>query len=486
MKALFIALLFVIPIFTTAQENVIEIPLLKRGEILLDFKHLPRKGFILKTGSLKPNSKKVNWKLHSFDENLRHNWTIPIEKGQIEKGLPNYLVASSRTDYIYHLEGQGYNKFFGAKKWQITQVNGDKKKVFEEVELPQGHKSALLVTEQGLKIFVTGFRKNEKKGLYAIHTLEHDKLKQSTTILDLPDKWLNENGEEIDEAGWYAIYYDNDFIYFARKRVIIGNPSKEIPHEFNAQIAKCNYEGEVLYVHSLDPGFDNWNFAAMHHSFNASDELTSLLSATSKNIGTYTDFGNRASNPASPTYSLSHYSYIEFNTRANGKIVYDPVSNCFVVLGRYNYDIIKGGYEICGFFIKTFDESGAKLREQLIPIKQLAGGNDESLHTRNLEGRPWNLNYALIPEEGYIMEMESKDYWYEVRLNTQLDVISLDFGEKEDLTEAERNAFTFAKKETRHELKYMGDIRIHTEQGTYLVDVDKERKMLEIRKINEE
>ncbi|MCG8327453.1 MAG: hypothetical protein MI974_07200 [Chitinophagales bacterium] len=477
MKALIIALLLAVSSFAIAQEKTIEIPLTAKKETLLDFIHIPGKGFVLKTGALKAGTKNVNWKLHFYDESLTHIWTIPIERGQVERGFLSHLIASSNADYVYHLEEMGY---LGPTKWRITQVHDNNDKVIKAFDIPKGDVDALFVTSQGLKVFVSDLRKDGKKEQYGIHDFTHNTLKQTTVVLDLPKEWFKKDGEKLKETTqWYPIHHNDEFVYLTRKAYIRGSSKVEKPYEYYVQVAKCNYKGEVLFIHNLDASLDNWNYIPLNFLFDTSEELANLLLPTSTTI--------ELNETIRTEYTYGSYTVRPtiYNQLMRGKVDYNSLSNQFVILSIYNEDIKEGGKETRGFSIITFDETGKKISERLIPLNHLVN-NDDTFQVKYGGSSMPCLNYSFLTEYGYLLQMATKSFWYTAKLNHQLELLSLDHGKKENLTETERKSFyTSIKNQGPFEMRHYDDVRFNTSQGTYFLDVDLDNKMLQIKKVSE-
>ena len=151
--------LFLFTLFVTAQEKVVEIPLNGKNPSLMDICYLPEKGILLKTGSWTYYTKDSNWKIHLFDEDLNKRWDVPIKR-EGNNNFGNHLVASSKSDYIYHIETKKVTNHNSI--WQISQIHDGKIINTFEDEIDDKYEfNAFFIADNNLNVFAReGYPRN--------------------------------------------------------------------------------------------------------------------------------------------------------------------------------------------------------------------------------------------------------------------------------------------------------------------------------------
>jgi hypothetical protein len=320
------------------KEEVIQ---LSEKHYLLDVYLAGKNGFVLKTGKTTLNSKKLDFNLLYYSNNLEKKWSIPIDKLQINKGLSEELIVSKTGKTVYHLEYMGYNQMVGSSKISTTVISNDGTKSNFEIEGIKdfGYRQITIGTDDCLVFLctkdgneVTINKKNDEK--LVLHKINNVDFKITSIELSLP-KFENPKQSTF----WKYIGHTD-------KKIILE--SKTIPDYKQINILECkiveiDFDGNILNISVLKPDlgkyyigpsvciddFNGTNKKRRNHDINtmmSNDDPTDVFK-----IGAY---GNTVVD------SIGYFVYGTFLEKPNK-----------------NFGAMADN---AGFFIVSFDENGNK------------------------------------------------------------------------------------------------------------------------------
>ena len=222
-----IGLILLVPLNSIQSQDKKEVIQLERNEELIQSVDLGDQGIILHTGKNYMNSKKLNWQLRYYAPNLDLIWKVPVEKQQISKGFDNPLVTSPHGEFTYLLEYMGYNKFIGASKIQLHQINKEGKLASHEFEIPKefGEKLVTFANNRYLYILTSekdfyymdsgkDFQKGKTKQKLYFNRIRHNDFSNERIELSLPPVDDSENTTYWSFAG-----HNNEYIWFISKDI---------------------------------------------------------------------------------------------------------------------------------------------------------------------------------------------------------------------------------------------------------------------------
>lgn len=472
-RLFFILTLFLFTQMVYAQEKKVKISLDERKENLLDLCHINGEGFLLKTGKNVINSKNVNWKLHRYSEDLNLLWELSLEKDQIEKGLPNHLVTSRYSNYVYHWEGQGYNAVVGTSKWFVTQIDGNQNKKTFERDNPADYIDAFFVNSAGVFVFANNGKSYEKVE-YRLFRYDHEGMKRISEILKLP-KQKSPKKDEKDLTNWYFVGQNGTHFFLGRKDAVYGSKKKDEKHRFYAEIAKVSLNGEVEETFELNSDLSGWKYVYPHMTFNPRGG--DVVNHSEVWIST---------NANDPNQLLSQEA--KFNDFAVGRIIYDELKNQFRIVGHYGDEEEKNRTDLQGVFIQNYDVAGKKLGEKLVNFNKLSEGKDKGMERTYSPGSR-GLSYMNVPGKGHILELYTRKYAYSVAFDESLEVQSkkmvkakgISWGNRLGVgSEFGKSGADYIQKTYDEKGMENGDYRVVTGKGEVLFLFDKDRNILEL------
>ncbi|WP_299247578.1 hypothetical protein [uncultured Cytophaga sp.] len=323
---------------------------LEKGNYILNTLQVPNNGgLIIKTGKKGFNTKDLNWKLNYYSPEMKLVYSVPLEKNQINKDFRNFLIASTNSKHIYHIEPKGYNTTMGVGSFFVTQINETgAKKTFELDNIKDlGDKKAVFADSKYFYYFTSLKVKNEvtkkkdvSNSLVRVSASDFSKTNISLKLPPLRD--------EDKSTEWnYSGNFDNA-IYFTSKTLL--------------------EDGTYIYDIIL---IDNTGKTTKNFSIDAK-LATNIPRASNNNKYFYwadfddDDFNSRtAQNSVYDTYGITYYTTEALaKYGALGDITFDPKNNAIYIYGLCG----PGAYKINNYncptkawFIQKYDINGKQL-----------------------------------------------------------------------------------------------------------------------------
>ena len=368
-------------------QNTVSFNLENKETILASFE-VPGRGVYVKTGSERLIVKDNNWMIYHFDEAGDLVWKVPIVKDQIEKGMSDYFVGSPYSEYVYHIESQGYNPIVGPAHFMVNRI---KDGMFKMFEIKKVEKLAFsddvddwFVSGEGLH----GIRKdkvdNNKEGLFFLYSWDHTNLDQTDFAIDLPD--LDKEDKFTD---WWFQGHSADQLYFLRKQDLKGNPQKS--HEsidFELAIVALNGTLQKTTRFTIKLKGNKLLLPHADRSFNGGAEIshTGIIYSTIASSP-----GASSSSKRDENFSFDMYGGIWFD-EAGGWYVY----------GIYD-DGSEKTMEVDGMYLQQFDSDGNLLNEKTYPLP----ASDDRHKMISADPRYFNARFNPVPGKGFVLDFYS-------------------------------------------------------------------------------
>lgn len=332
-----------------AQVKTEDLPL-EKGNFILNTLQIPNNGgVVIKTGKKGFNTTDLNWKLNYYSAEMKLIYSVPLEKTQINKDFRNYLIASTNSKVVYHIEPKGYNTIIGANNLFITQINETGvKKTFELDNIKDlGNRKAIFADSKYLYYFTTLKVKNEatKKKEVSNALVRLSAADFSRTNIPIKFPALRDEAKSSD---WnYSGNFDNA-IYFTSKTLLDDGT-------YMYDIILMDNTGKVLKNFNID--------AKLATSF--------PRPSNNKKYFYWADFVDEdfdspsAQSSVYDTYGITYYTTEALaNIGALGDIVFDQKNNAIYIYGLFgpgSYRANNSNNPTKGYFIQKYDLTGKQL-----------------------------------------------------------------------------------------------------------------------------
>lgn len=381
-----------------SQVNSAEVEL-EKGSELLDYINLGDKGFIIKTGKQSAAySKKLNWKVYYFNNDLNLIYSKPIEKEQLDTRSNNPILASKTGNYFYHEEFKIITSF-GAGQGHFTQIKNDnsvkqfdiKYKDYKEFSIENSFVDDYFYNILCVKEEKTS--KKEIKNKYILYRFDHDEFKRTELVLDLPEIIEEDN---IVKTSWEFSDHDEKSIYMIRKDLNFESGN----HMYYVAVLNKS-DGKILNQFKL-------NFSISPKHIRPSNNNIEILGA---NYSSLKDFSIRTTSSDPKAISYFHHE-----SRAFGNLKLDLEKRKAYVYGLYGDKEFKNlGSVYKGYYIQGYNFDGEKEFEVLKGLPEsLAKESGFSLHNIPYQ----RLLFFKVFDEFLELSIDSKKQGYIIRFST--------------------------------------------------------------------
>jgi hypothetical protein len=325
---------------------------LEKGNCILNTLQIPNNGgVVIKTGKKGFNTTNLNWKLNYYSPEMKLIYSVPLEKTQINKDFRNYLIASTNSKVVYHVEPKGYNTLFGASNLFLTQINETGvKKTFELDNIKDlGNRKAVFADNKYFYYFTNLKVKNETTKKKEVSNLLVRLSAVDFSRTDIPLE-LPALKDEKKSSEWnYSGNFDNA-IYFTSKTVLDDG-------SYIYDVILIDNNGKVLKSFSIDAKLATSTVRASHNKkyFYWSDIVDEDFDFATEQSSVYDTEGiNYLGNSAEAIPSIS----------ALGDIIFDPQNNVIYIYGLCGpgqYNARNVNCPTKGYFIQKYDINGKNI-----------------------------------------------------------------------------------------------------------------------------